>query len=193
MVEKHTCKRCGRSFNSPKALKQHTRSKHFSYYFALNIAPPIGIAALLIIVSVIFIPPYLESLAQQATQQTPEEITERFLTGHEGLAMHDHVTLRVFVDGNEVEVPRFMGLMPDGRLRYIHTHSTPNRIHIESPIVYDFKLEDIFKVWGKRFDENCFDTYCGDLKVLVNGEEISDPVNYVLKNEDEIVVEVRTS
>ena len=56
----------------------------------------------------------------------------------------------------------------------------------------EFTLGDLMKVWGKRLDDNCFDTYCGKVRVIVNGQEVQDPLNYVMRDRDEITIEVST-
>jgi len=189
MVRKLTCRRCGRSFESERALKQHLKSKHFSYYLARHAMPPTAVIILISIAVVLAAQSYLAGLRTPPTT-TQEDLLKNFLTPQDKLAMHIHPRIQIFVDGQEVKVPAGIGISR-GKEKYIHTHSDDGIIHVESPIQHDFTLDDFFKVWGKRFDEACFDIYCGN--ITVNGQPAADPQTYVLRDGEEIVIEVSTA
>ncbi|MEM1944513.1 MAG: hypothetical protein QXX57_02080, partial [Nitrososphaerota archaeon] len=120
------------------------------------------------------------------------ELLTRYLSSHDRLVLHIHPTIKILVDGNEIQVPANIGVSPDGRFRYIHTHDATGVIHIESPVYVEFTLGDFMKVWGKKLDSKCFDTYCGYVKVSVNGALVEDPLSYIMRDGDRILVEVTT-
>jgi hypothetical protein len=96
------------------------------------------------------------------------------------------------VDGAEIKVPANIGIAPDGRMRVIHTHDETGVIHIESPKHMEFTFGDFLKIWGKNLNSTCFDRYCGRIRFTANGVEVADPLNYVLRDKDELVLEVFT-
>jgi hypothetical protein len=56
----------------------------------------------------------------------------------------------------------------------------------------DFTFGDFLKIWGKNLNSTCFDSYCGRIRFTANGVEVADPLNYVLRDKDELVLEVFT-
>ncbi|MEM4416519.1 MAG: hypothetical protein QXD32_00500 [Nitrososphaerota archaeon] len=188
------CSRCGRDFNSDNALKNHIRAKHIGYYILRYVMPVVLTVVLVASALALAASTYLTTPRTSITtsQVEKEELLNRYLTGHDSLSMHIHPVLKIFVDGREVEIPANIGVEPDGRMRYIHTHDATGVIHIESPVYAEFTLGDFMKIWGKRLDTDCFDIYCGTVKVTVNGSPISNPASYVLRDRDNIVVEVTT-
>jgi len=187
---KVVCSRCGRKFDSSAGLKQHLRAKHRGAYFFRYILPYLLIGVILL-AGVSYSLPYLTQ-PRQTGVLTPdkEKLLNTWLSGGENLAMHIHSKLRIFVDGVEVRVPANIGIAPDGKMRVIHTHDETGVIHIESPIYTEFTLGDFMRVWGKRLDDSCFDTYCGTVRVMVNGAEIQDPLSHPFRDGDEITIEV---
>jgi hypothetical protein len=109
----------------------------------------------------------------------------------EGTAMHIHMHLDIIINGKNVTIPPKIGI-GSNFISPIHVHDPDSIIHIESPVVKDFKLSQFFGEWGVKFDDNCIGTYCSDannkLIVAVNGAAISDVRNYVFKAHDEIEV-----
>jgi hypothetical protein len=106
--------------------------------------------------------------------------------------MHIHQRLKILVDGVEVKVPANIGITPDGRMRVIHTHDETGVIHVESPRCAEFTFGDFLKIWGKSLNSTCFDRYCGKIRFTANGVEVIDPLNYVLRDRDELVLKVIT-
>ena len=138
--------------------------------------------------------PYLSTPKQvQASTLTDEAFLNTYLTEHENLAMHIHPKLKILVDGVEMKVPANIGIAPDGRMRVIHTHDETGVIHIESPRPAEFTFGDFLKIWGKNLTSNCFDRYCGKIRFTANGQEVADPHNYVLRDRDELVLEIITA
>ncbi len=111
--------------------------------------------------------------------------------GAEGTVLHIHQHLDIMVNGKNIPVPGEVGIGSDF-ISPIHTHDDSGVIHVESPVQKDFKLGQFFDEWGVTLNNNCVGTYCADsnnkLVAAVNGKQISDPQNYVLKAHDEIEI-----
>jgi len=189
----HHCPKCGRRFEKQGALKMHLRDKHRGYYFARFTAPWLALFVVVVLgVAAAF--PYLTTPRQvQATDTDREALLNTYLTGHENLAMHIHPKLKILVDGAEMKVPANIGIAPDGRMRVIHTHDETGIIHVESPRQAEFTFGDFLKIWGKNLTSSCFDRYCGKIRFTANGQEVEDPHNYILRDGDELVLEVTTT
>ncbi|HIQ30385.1 MAG TPA: hypothetical protein EYH45_07480 [Candidatus Caldiarchaeum subterraneum] len=190
-----TCKYCGRRLVGGRALKDHIKAKHKPQYLLMTVVPYLVIVLVIAFASAAFLPQYLEDLRNRNTATevnvNPEDILNRFLTPTDRLIKHIHVFLSIRVDNQEITIPPGIGIV-GGREKYMHTHDDSGIIHIETPIDYPFTLGDFFKVWDKRFDENCVGEYCGNVTVIVNGQNIETPWNYVLENQDNITIEVDT-
>ena len=65
-------------------------------------------------------------------------------------------------------------------------------VHMEADRKYPFTIGQFFAVWGVKFSDDQLGSYRskGDeqVRAYVNGKRISDPVNYVMKEGDEIAV-----
>ncbi|HEY4227842.1 MAG TPA: hypothetical protein VGM49_05850 [Candidatus Limnocylindrales bacterium] len=117
----------------------------------------------------------------------------------EGQVQHTHQHLDLYVDGAHVTIPAGIGIdSAAGIIAPIHTHDTSGIIHVESPVVRDFTLGQLFAVWGVRFDAHCLGDNCdGSGRVLtvdVNGQPFTgDPTTLVLQAHAEIVVAIGTA
>ena len=108
-------------------------------------------------------------------------------------AYHVHAVARLYVNGRQVEVPARIGIDPEGRfLAPLHTHDTSGVIHMEASQAYPFTLGQFFTIWGVKFTSTQLGAYVADaanvLSVYVNGTHVSDPVGYVMKPHDHILV-----
>jgi hypothetical protein len=116
----------------------------------------------------------------------------------EGQVQHTHQHLDLFVDGHRIAVPVDIGIDRVNRiLSPIHTHDATGIIHVESPIVREFTLGELFDVWGVRFDAHCVGGVCDGngrvLSVFQNGQAVTgDPRSIVLDAHEEIVVAIGT-
>jgi hypothetical protein len=101
--------------------------------------------------------------------------------------------LHVYVDGRAMTVPANIGIsVAQGIESPLHTHDTSGVIHIEADNPYPFKLADFFKVWGLRFSDTELEAYSNSgsktVQVYVNGDLVSDPASYEIREHDNIVV-----
>ena len=114
------------------------------------------------------------------------------LGGHEGLVMHFHAHLDIFVDGKRVAIPRLVGINPGaGYLTELHTHDARGVVHIEAQKERDFTLGQFMAEWGVYLDAKCVGAYCNGLKWYVNGkQQTGNPGNLVFESHQEIALVV---
>ena len=110
--------------------------------------------------------------------------------------MHIHPQLNVMVNGIAVTVPEKIGidktLWKDHSLdKYgmqgmspLHTHDSLGTIHVESSANRDYTLGEFLDVWG-RLDING-----KTVKATVNDQPISDWRNHILKDNEQISLEI---
>jgi hypothetical protein len=88
-------------------------------------------------------------------------------------------------------VPALVGIGPNGAAG-LHTHIPGGVIHIESTKPFKPTLGDFFGIWGVAFGRD----QVGNLKnegkkrvyVLANGKPVADPIDYVMREGDNLVV-----
>jgi hypothetical protein len=102
----------------------------------------------------------------------------------EGVKIHIHQHLDIFVNGKKESVPAQIGIFDGQFLTELHTHDTTGVMHVESDKVRDFSLGEFFGVWGLRLTNSCIGGYCRPKtpwKLYVNGAPYSgDPSKIVL-------------
>ncbi|MGI0088332.1 MAG: hypothetical protein ACREBI_10325 [Nitrosotalea sp.] len=106
---------------------------------------------------------------------------------------HIHAHLDVFVNGQHVTVPQYIGIMAGGPnntqfvcLYWLHTHDNTGVMHIESPQQTDFSLAQFLDIWKKTRAGAPPD---GEPIIFVNGQEVSTNLaNTKLHAHDEIAI-----
>jgi hypothetical protein len=79
----------------------------------------------------------------------------------EGQGLHIHAHLDVFVNGQPVTVPAYLGIdLVAGEITSLHTHDATGIIHVESPVNANFTLGQLFTEWGVRLGSGCVAGYC---------------------------------
>jgi len=124
---------------------------------------------------------------------------------HTGLARHDHVTLKIFIDGEREMIPSETGInsgvcnTQGENMHTVHTH-TDQTLHIELNEAGDVPLGVFFDIWGVHFDETgIFDhrvneTHEMRMHVFASGEVASEDNRvttfdaYLLQNGETIEV-----
>ena len=81
----------------------------------------------------------------------------------EGVNLHIHQHLDIFVDGKHVTVPALIGIKRTKsgyELAELHTHDTDGVIHLESQRAQAVSLGQFFGVWGLYLAKNCVGNLC---------------------------------
>lgn len=109
----------------------------------------------------------------------------------EGTVMHIHEHLDIIINNQTIVIPAEIGI-GTSFISPMHTHDATGVIHIESPVVKDFRLGQFFQEWGIDFSDNKIGNNIVDqnhkLIIAVNGKQITDAANYVFKAHDEIEI-----
>jgi hypothetical protein len=89
----------------------------------------------------------------------------------------------------QVQVPAYVGI---DRLRAVQapmdTHDTSGWIWLEGREIGTVTLEQLFTVWGVRFDDRCLGSVCENLQVRVDGEVNSTPAGVRLADSRSIEI-----
>jgi len=112
-------------------------------------------------------------------------------------ALHHHIRLWIYVDGQPVVVPANIGLSPQAASP-LHTHDETGLVHVESADL-DFQpvLAQFMDVWGLYFTQTCLGDACNDgdrqLRVFLNGQEYTgDPTLLPITDQAAIVITMGT-
>lgn len=116
----------------------------------------------------------------------PEDVTARLqvaglpnLVEHgEDPSYHIHTHLEVYKDGEQVLVPRHVGIAT-GILAPVHTHLATGVIHVETPNDMNITLGHFFKLWNVPLE---------GARVVVDDVEVPNPETYKLEDQDLITV-----
>jgi hypothetical protein len=113
------------------------------------------------------------------------------------LVLHSHVHMELLVDGQLVSLPPNIGIDPalyndhsfekyavTAQMAPIHTHSTDGLIHIESTVVRDYTVGEFLDIWGLDFSQ------IRTISMLVDGQSVPDYENHVLKDGQQILLEI---
>jgi hypothetical protein len=133
-------------------------------------------------------PPWIPEYAHLA-----QRIKQRGLPPVDKEQYHTHALLHIYNDGLLITIAPNIGI-DRARKAYssIHTHDTTGIVHMESKVPHKFKLGDFFAIWGVRFGDASLGSLVNkgekQVRVYVNNKRVTDPVNYVMRNKDNIVV-----
>ena len=107
-----------------------------------------------------------------------------------GSTTHYHSHITMYVDGQKVVVPQNIGIDEGtNTLSPIHTHDTSGVIHVESDTAdFTSNLQNVFDIWGVKFDSQCVGGYCNGVKMWVNGKPNTELGSYVMKPHDAITI-----
>ena len=113
------------------------------------------------------------------------------MAGHNGLVLHFHVHLDIFVNGKHITVPRLIGInVGAGYLTELHTHDTRGVIHVEAQKARSFTLGQFFAEWAVFLDAHSIGGYTG-MKWYLDGKlQTGNPQNLVFKPHQEIAIVV---
>lgn len=122
-------------------------------------------------------------------QQSKEaSIPEGEVISRSGIHWHPH--LSIYIKGKQQEIPKNLGI--SGVHQPVHTHDSSGTLHLEIGGVVtkdETKLDNFFRIWGKKFSSECAIDECGGKVImLVNGKENKDFENYLMKDKDNIEI-----
>ncbi len=104
----------------------------------------------------------------------------------EYLNFHIHAHLDVFVNGQHVTVPQYVGIMDNSCLYWLHTHDNSGIMHMEAPQPQNFTVGEFLDVW-RTTSTGAPPT--GEPIIFVNGEEVSTTLSTTQLNaHDEIAI-----
>jgi hypothetical protein len=126
-----------------------------------------------------------------ADRLAPLDLTT--LSGHNGLVLHFHTHIDIFVNGKKVKVPALIGINPGaGYLTELHTHDDRGVIHIEAQKKRDFTVGQFFAEWAVYLDAHSIGGYSG-MKWYLNGKQQTiNPQTLVFKPHQELAFVVGT-
>jgi hypothetical protein len=124
-----------------------------------------------------------------ADRLSPLDLTT--MGGHNGLVMHFHAHLDIFVNGKHITVPKWVGInVGAGYLTELHTHDTRGVIHIEAQKARSFTLGQFFAEWAVFLNAHSIGGYTG-MKWYLDGKlQTGNPQNLVFKPHQEIAIVV---
>lgn len=110
------------------------------------------------------------------------------INGHTNLVQHFHPVLSIVVDAEPEAIPANIGIVPTC-MAETHTHDEGGAIHTESfKGEKEFKLSQFFTVWGKPIEREGY-----DLNATLDGEELTNPGELILKDGQKINLEYAAS
>ena len=116
------------------------------------------------------------------------------MLNEEGAVEHIHAHLDIQVEGRPVEVPAYLGIDKGrGSISPLHTHDATGIIHIESPVMRQFTLGELFTEWDISLSAGNIGALHADsaksLRVFVNGtQRDGNPAALSLNAHDEIAL-----
>ena len=115
------------------------------------------------------------------------------LSGHNGLVLHFHTHIDIFVNGKKVKIPAYVGInLGAGWLTELHTHDARGVIHVEAQKSRDFTVGQFFAEWAVYLDSHSIGGYSG-MKWYLNGkQQTGNPQTLVFKPHQEIAFVVGT-
>src|SRR5579859_5189034 len=116
---------------------------------------------------------------------------------------HLHAHLAIYYEGVPVKVPAGIGvgrpwgfdntgfLATGSCFAWLHTHDATGVIHIATPALHAFDLQQLFQLWGQPLSRAGAFNYDGALTVLVDGRrDTGDPRALALTQYENIVLEL---
>ncbi len=126
-----------------------------------------------------------------ADRLAPLDLTT--LPGHNGLVLHFHVHIDIFVNGKKVKIPAYVGInLGAGWLTELHTHDARGVIHVEAQKSRDFTVGQFFAEWAVYLDSHSIGGYSGMTWYLNGKQQTGNPATLVLKPHQEIAFVVGT-
>ena len=108
-----------------------------------------------------------------------------------GIQVHNHASMLVYVNGQEVSLPADIGIdpaLPDHA--GLHTHDTTGKLHLEG--IEKPTLGQFFETWGVKFSSKQLGSYKNTktkiVRMWVNGQSSNAFASFVLEEGSTIVI-----
>ena len=195
-----TCKECGKEFDERSSMDQHYSAKHAKRPVETptpkkSKKTPIFMISGIVIVLIIGYFMFFNNGSEEKPLITQGDDISINLDEVPKRPIHWHPTLTVIINGDRKTIPANLGGRPGAHLP-IHTHDTSGKLHMESnrPTPDTVTLGYFFdRIYGKTFNSNCIYDECngpeGSMTMTVNGEPNFKFDKYVMKDNDNIVIE----
>jgi len=129
--------------------------------------------------------PWAPEYRYLADRLAPLDLTT--LGGHNGLVLHFHAHIDIFVNGKKVKIPALIGINPGANyLTELHTHNATGVIHIEAQKARDFTVGQFFAEWAVYLDSHAIGGYSGMTWYLNGKQQTGNPAALVFKPHQEI-------
>jgi hypothetical protein len=103
------------------------------------------------------------------------------------------VAMSIVIDGWEVAIPAHIGI---DRVRAqqaaVHTHDTTSQVWLEGREIDTITLGQFFTLWGVRFDDRCLGAACGEVRVVADGQPVTDARSLTLTQVKDVTVSARS-
>jgi|GEM_PF-3263220 hypothetical protein len=107
------------------------------------------------------------------------------------LAVDFSFNLKMIINSQAQAIPANYGKNEDEKMIF-STDTSNGDVRVQLPEKMSFILNDFFVLWGSKFNKNCLLNHClggtGSLKMTVNGAPNSKFNNYVIQQDDQIVI-----
>jgi len=113
--------------------------------------------------------------------------------------LHVHTHLAIFYNGKQMQVPQYLGMVPNltgGCLYWIHTHDASGIIHLEAPDINPpqggpYTLGMLFDIWGEPLERSNVAGLHGPVTAYVNGEKYDGDLRAIpLRAHQQVVLEI---
>lgn len=148
-------------------------------------------------------------LAAANTGLTGQPIDGIACNTSEQLAYHHHVHLVMFVNGQPRPLPLAVGMVPPAQIEHssagdfaagsqvclywLHVHAQDGVVHIESPAVRTYILQQVFDIWHQPLSSTRLGPYTGTVTATVDGTPwTGDPAQIPLNQHSQIVLNLGT-
>lgn len=148
-------------------------------------------------------------LAAADTGLTGQPIDGVGCNSTEQLVYHHHVHLMMFVNGQPRPLPLAVGMVPPPLIQstssgdfaegshvclyWLHVHAQDGVVHIESPSVKVYTLQQVFDIWHQPLSSSRLGPYTGTVTATVDGKPWSgDPAQIPLNEHDQVVLNLGT-
>jgi hypothetical protein len=156
---------------------------------------PVGVIVAITLIVLAISSPNVEPVDTNIASGATNRAVALTCTSDMATAFHIHPTLRIVINGKDIEVPPDIGIR-SSCMNALHTHDLSGVIHVESPQTREFTLADFFAVWEQPFSEYEILTYKANashrIRVSVNGVDVDTYETTTLKDKDEIIINYET-